>query len=167
MCDGHGPCFSITQDFHAQDMSNFAFTPALYLDSIWAHNVSMTSAVVNTSRSSTQMKMKHLPYLRMNRAGPLWLRTKSRSCNKLTSTLCHSRVACLRPYRAFFSFHTAHCCHPAHRVEQHTQYHTTCHSGMHTLYIKMHRLQVLACTYHQQTPQRCVVPHRRPSLMKI
>ena len=27
MCDGHGPCFSITQDFHAQNMSNFAFTP--------------------------------------------------------------------------------------------------------------------------------------------
>ena len=28
MCDGHGPCLSITQDFDAQDMSNSVFTPA-------------------------------------------------------------------------------------------------------------------------------------------
>ena len=59
MCDGHGPCFSITQDFHYQDMSNFALTPAFesrqYLGTEYFHDISSCEykQVINPDEDET------------------------------------------------------------------------------------------------------------------
>ena len=141
----------------------------LKLDSIWAHNVSMTSAVVNTSRSSTQMKTKFLPCLRITGQG---------RCGRCPLGFC-----VMSDIFYFFFTVASHEVKIMQLTDQHLEPLTCCRleaiqsldqlqqsptvvtqltrlNNVHniiqlailecTFYIKMHCLQVLS--YHHQTP---------------
>ena len=167
VCDGHGPCFSITQDFHAQDMSDFAFTPAFesrqYLGTKSFHDISSCEykQVINPDEDET-------PAILANEQSRITVATHEIKIMQSTDQHFVPFTCCLfETMQSLFQLP-----HSPTVVTQLTRL-SNIHNIMQlailecTLYIKMHRLQVLACTNHQQTPQCRMVPHRRLSLMKI
>ena len=152
MCDGHGPCLSITQDFQAQDTSNFVFTPAFgsrqYLCTDCFHDISNCEhkQVINPDEDDT-------PAILTNKQSRITMTMyKTKLMQQSDQHLVPLTCCLLEAIQSLFQL--PHSSTVVTQLTRLNKLHNIIQLAILecTFYIKKHCLQVLACKYHQHTP---------------